>query len=161
MRMRLAAARENLGPNVETVRECNGWELYRDHTTALLRKYYRMSLHLGRVPSLLGGELFRARVTAYTVHSFEDVVIFVHDVERCLEKLDANSKRLIALVVLQDYSHDEAADELGICRRQIVRLMNFAMDKTAELLLESGLMEPIHEKDGLPPKKGPARVRSY
>lgn len=161
MSLRLAAAREDFDPSVETAHECNGWELYRDHTTALLRKYYRMSLDLGRVPSLLGGELFRARVTAYTVHSFEDVVIFVHDVERCLEKLDSNSKKLIALVVLQDYSHDEAADELGLCRRQVVRSMNIAMDRTAELLLQSGLMEPLHGQDGLPPKKGPVRVRNH
>ena len=42
--------------------------------------------------------------------TFEDTVIFVHDVENSLEKLDHFSQQLIARVVLLDYSHDEAAD---------------------------------------------------
>lgn len=139
--------------------ECSGWGLYRDHTVALLRKYFRMSLDLGRVPSVLGGQLFRAKVTTYTVHTFEDVVIFVHDVERCLEKLDIESRVIIARIVLQDFSHDEAAEEFGMSRRQVVRSLGIALDKAAEILLECGLMEPLHGKDGLPPKKEVERAR--
>ena len=55
---------------------------YRGRTMALLRRYFRMSLDIGRLPSLLGREFFRARVTSYRVHSFEDVVILVHDAVR-------------------------------------------------------------------------------
>src|SRR5438876_933901 len=57
--------------------------IYRDRTTAMLRRYFRLSVELGRLPSLLGREFFRARVTSYRMHSFEDAVIFVHDVENC------------------------------------------------------------------------------
>lgn len=60
---------------------------YRKYTEALLRRYAHMAMESGRVPSLLGRELFRGRVTNYAVHGFDDVVIFVHDMERCLEKL--------------------------------------------------------------------------
>jgi len=35
--------------------------------------------------------------------SFEDAVIFVHDVEHCLEELDEFSQKLIAKIVLQEY----------------------------------------------------------
>src|SRR5512146_1605697 len=87
--------------------------LYRVRTTALLRKYFSLSMELGRVPSLLGREFFRSRITSYRMQSFEDVVIFVHDVERCLEKLDQSSQMLIARIGLQEYSYEEAARLLG------------------------------------------------
>ena len=61
--------------------------LYRDRTLSLLRRYLRLSVEVGRLPSLLGRELFRARITAYRVGTFEDAVIFVHDMERSLEQL--------------------------------------------------------------------------
>ena len=36
--------------------------IYRDRTTAMLRRYFRLSVELGRLPSLLGREFFsRAR----------------------------------------------------------------------------------------------------
>jgi hypothetical protein len=44
---------------------------------------------------------FRTHVTSYRVSSFEDAVIFVHDVERCVAKLDRMSQTLIARVILQ------------------------------------------------------------
>ena len=61
--------------------------MYRSHTLSVLRRYFRMSLELGRLPSLVGREIFRARVTSYRSHSFEDLVIFVTDVEHCVERL--------------------------------------------------------------------------
>ena len=74
--------------------------LYHDKTIALLRRYFRMSLEIGRMPSVLGREVFRARVTSYRVRTFEDAVIFVHDVEKCLEQVEPFSRQLIARVIL-------------------------------------------------------------
>jgi hypothetical protein len=62
--------------------------LYRERTVALLRRYLRISIEVGRLPSLLGRELFRSKVTSYRMSSFEDGVIFVHDVEQAVDKLD-------------------------------------------------------------------------
>jgi hypothetical protein len=59
--------------------------LYRQRTVALLRRYLRLSIEVVRTPSLLGREFFRTRVTPYGASTFEDSVIFVHDVERNLE----------------------------------------------------------------------------
>ena len=56
--------------------------LYRRRTVALLRRYFRASVEVGRLPSLLGREFFRSRVTSYTMRNFEDVVIFVTDMEQ-------------------------------------------------------------------------------
>ncbi|MEO8737190.1 MAG: hypothetical protein ABI380_11700, partial [Edaphobacter sp.] len=44
---------------------------YRKYTEALLRRYAHMSLELARVPSLLGKEMFRGKVTNYVVHGFD------------------------------------------------------------------------------------------
>jgi len=38
---------------------------------AMLRRYMRYSMETGRLPSLLGREFFRAKVTSYTVVTFE------------------------------------------------------------------------------------------
>jgi len=46
----------------------------------------------GRLPSLLGREFFRTRVSSSTRKSFEDVVIFVTDMEKAIEKLGVMEK---------------------------------------------------------------------
>ena len=46
--------------------------IYRGRTVAMLRRYMRYSMETGRLPSLLGREFFRAKVTSYTVVTFED-----------------------------------------------------------------------------------------
>src|SRR6266481_2493397 len=117
--------------------------LYREYTVGLLRRYFRMSIELGRLPSVLGREFFRSKVSSYRIHSFEDVVILVHDVDRCLSRLDAFSQSLIARVVLQEYSHEEAAVVIGCTRRTVVRRMPEALDKLSEICLETGLLRVI------------------
>src|ERR1700712_2310793 len=76
---------------------------YRRYTEALLRRYVRMSMEAGRAPSLLGREMFRGNVTSYRVHSFEDVVIFVHDVGQCLAKLDSGQQHLIRRIAVTEH----------------------------------------------------------
>src|SRR5215468_12744284 len=45
--------------------------LYRRNTEAILRRLFRMSLEVGRLPSILGNEFFRTKVTSYRVACFE------------------------------------------------------------------------------------------
>lgn len=117
--------------------------LYRWRTLRLLRRYLRLSVEAGRLPSLLGRELFETTVTETTVASFEDRVIFVHDVERSLEKLDFFSRSVVEAVVLQDYSQAEAAEVLGCRRRTVVRCYPEALDRLSEILLKGGLLERL------------------
>jgi predicted DNA-binding protein (UPF0251 family) len=114
--------------------------LYRDRTIGMLRRYYRPSIEVGRLPSLLGREFFRTRITSYTVSTFEDAVIFVHDVERVLDRLDTFDKKLIGKIVLQDYTQDEAARLLNCGRRTVVRRFPEAVDRITESFLEGGLL---------------------
>src|SRR5262245_61182283 len=82
--------------------------LYRMRTVRLLKRYSKLSVEVGRLPSLLGREFFRTRVTSCHVSTFEDAVIFVHDVESSLEKRDKFSKEVIAKLVLLEYTQEEA-----------------------------------------------------
>ncbi len=136
--------------------------LYRDRTTALLRKYCTLSMELGRVPSLLGREFFRSKVTSYRMSSFEDVVIFVYDVERCLEKLDRLSQQLIARVAIQEYTYREAATLVGYSERTIERRYPEALDRLSSILLSAELLRESNEfgREKLPPKKTVARVEA-
>lgn len=117
--------------------------LYRRRTVKLLRRYLRMALEAGRLPSLLGRECFRTQFSAYRARTFEDTVIFVHDVERSLEELDRFDQSLIALVVLGEHSQEGAARLLGCDRRSVVRRFPEALDRTTEILLRRGVMERI------------------
>jgi len=39
--------------------------LYRERTIAILAQYFRFSIEVGRLPSILGREFFRAKVSSY------------------------------------------------------------------------------------------------
>jgi AraC-like DNA-binding protein len=116
---------------------------YRRRTVALLRRYARASVEVGRLPSLLGREFFRSQVTAYTMRNFEDVVIFVADMERAIERLTVVDKKLLAVNVLEEYSIDEVARLLGCTPRNVRRLLQDALDQLSRILLAAGLMEEI------------------
>jgi hypothetical protein len=122
--------------------------LYRSHTLGLLRRYFRMSIELGRLPALVGREFFRARVSSYRAASFEDLVIFVTDVERCVETLAPQAQRVIAQVIFQEYTLREAAGAMGCNERTVRRQLAQALDSLAETFLERGLLRafPLHEK---------------
>jgi DNA-directed RNA polymerase specialized sigma24 family protein len=117
--------------------------LYRDRTVALLKRYARASVEVGRLPSLLGRECFRSRVTSYSMTSFEDVVIFVHDVEGALAGLDGFHRRLIAMNVLEEYSFPEVARLLRCPLRTVEREVPEALDTLSGIFLEGGLLNKL------------------
>jgi DNA-directed RNA polymerase specialized sigma24 family protein len=106
----------------------------------LLKRYLRYSVQVGRLPSLLGREFFRTRVTSYHAGTFEDAVIFVHDVERALERLNEFERKLIARIVLQEYTHAEAAHLMGCWRRTVGRRFPEALDRLSDIFLKVGLL---------------------
>jgi hypothetical protein len=114
--------------------------LYRDRTLGMLKRYLRLSVEVGRLPSLLGREFFRTRVTSYHAGTFEDAVIFVHDVARGLEQLDEFEHKLISKIAFQDYTQNETARWLGCWRRTVGRRFPEALDRLTEIFLETGLL---------------------
>jgi hypothetical protein len=116
---------------------------YRGRTVAMLRRYMRYSIETGRLPSVLGGEFFRAKVTSYRVGTFEDRVIFVHDMETCLERLDEFSRELIARHILQEHDRWATAKLLHCNEKTVRRLTPLALDQLSEILLDRGLLERV------------------
>ncbi len=116
---------------------------YRGRTVAMLRRYMRYSIETGRLPSLLGREFFRAKVTSYTVVTFEDRVIFVHDMEKCLDRLDEFSRQLIARHILQEHDRWATAKLLHCNEKTVRRYTPVILDMLSEILLEVGLMERL------------------
>jgi hypothetical protein len=146
------AAENNAPSSVERNRGGgrNLW-LYRKKTTALLHRYMRWSLEAGRVPSLLGREFFRATISAHSTTTFEARVIFLHDVEGCLNRLQDFDKQMIARVVLQEYDHEAAARILQCDRRTIERRLPELIDELSETFLREDLLDrqPETNEEGL------------
>jgi DNA-directed RNA polymerase specialized sigma24 family protein len=126
--------------------------LYRDRTAALLWRYTRLAVELGRLPSLLGREFFRARVSRYDAQTFEDSVIFVHDVECCLQLLDPADKVLIAMLALEQNTQEETARSLRCTQRTIVRHYGEALDRLSEIFLKREVLVPLPGKNTMAPK---------
>ena len=117
--------------------------LYRPRTLALLRRYLQLSSAVGRLPSVIARECFRARTTNYRVTTFEESVIFVLDVERALALLSSAEELVITRVVFQGHSHDSAARLLGCTRKTVTQYLCNALDRLSDLLLARGLLRRL------------------
>ena len=113
---------------------------YRKHTERMLRRYLYASMQVGRSPSILGDPVARGWVSSRPVKTFEDAVIFVLDIERCLDRLDHLERQMLSRIVLQEYTQAEAAQLLGMSLRTISSRFPQAIDHLTEKLLETGLL---------------------
>jgi hypothetical protein len=127
---------------------------YRGRTVAMLRRYMKYSIETGRLPSLLGREFFRAKVTSYQVVTFEERVIFVHDMETCLERLDEFSRQLIARHILQEHDRWATARLLHCNEKTVRRLVPLVLDTLSEILLERGMLEKLDSIEKKPCQGG-------
>jgi len=133
---------EELPEELEQRRTAPEVAFYRKYTEALLRRCVRFSMEAGRAPSLLGREMFRGNVTNYSVQGFDDVVIFVHDVETCVKLLDEGQQHLIRRIALQEFTMEETASLLQLPLRTVHRRYGNALDELTEVFLERKLLEP-------------------
>jgi hypothetical protein len=129
------------GPRPEPPGSGSDAAIYRRSTARLLRRYMKLSLETGRLPSPLGQLHFRQRLSSYPLHTFEDAVIFVHDVEGCLKRLDVFEQQVLAHCVLQEYTAEEAAGLLGVTSRTVERRLPQALDNLTGIFLQRDLME--------------------
>ncbi len=114
--------------------------LYRGQCVALLRRYFTLSVEAGRMPSLLGREFFRAKVTSCRIMTFEDIVIFCHDVERCLDRLGPVEQEMVRRIVFQEYTHEETARLLQCGLRTVFNRYYDALDLLSEWFLECKML---------------------
>ncbi len=119
---------------------------YRKYTEGILRRYATLRMESGRVPSMLGKTMFRGKASSYRVRGFDDVVIFVHDVEKCVRLLSDEQQRLIYRVAVQEYTFGEAAQMMRISLRSAKRWYTEAVDELTGIFLQRKLLERIHEE---------------
>jgi DNA-directed RNA polymerase specialized sigma24 family protein len=117
---------------------------YRKHTESMLRRYLYASMQVGRAPSILGDPVARGWASSRPVRTFEDAVIFVLDVETCLNQLGSLDRMMLSRIVLQEYTQAEAATLLGMSVRTISHKFPQALDRLTEKLLETGLLVLPH-----------------
>jgi hypothetical protein len=112
---------------------------HRRHAEAMLRRYLQLSMQMGRMPSVLGDCVDRGMVSSRRIRSFEDAVIFVFDVEKCLKKLDGLGRALVAHITLEEYTQAEVASMLGLSVKTVTRRYNEALDRLSGIFLEAKL----------------------
>lgn len=117
---------------------------YRKHTESMLRRYLYASMQVGRAPSILSDPIARGWASSRPVRTFEDAVIFVLDVEKCLNQLGSLDRQMLSRIVLQEYTQSEAAPLLGMSVRTISYKFPRALDRLTEKLLEAGLLVLPH-----------------
>jgi hypothetical protein len=122
-------------------RTITGYAFYRKHTVSLLRRYLRVSMELGRMPCFLGNVIFRGRASSYRLTTFEDLLIFVIDTEKCLKQLDRASQTVVTHMVLEDYTALETAAITGESFRSVTRIYSEALDRLTRQFLDFGLIE--------------------
>jgi hypothetical protein len=113
---------------------------YRKHTESLLRRYLYASLQVGRAPSILGDPVGRGWASSRPVRTFEDAIIFVLDIEKCLSQLNLLDREILSRIVLQAYTQVETAGILGMAIRTISYKYSLAVDRLTEKLLDANLL---------------------
>jgi hypothetical protein len=114
---------------------------YRKYTEGTLRRYMYRSMEMGRVPSLLGDFSFRGKSSSRKAYTFEDAIIFVHDVERCLARLNPLERELVGRIALQEYTLMETAELTGMTVRTVVRRYADVLDRLTHIFLRLELMQ--------------------
>jgi hypothetical protein len=113
---------------------------FRGQTLAIVRHFFEISCQVGRLPSILGREFFRAKVSHHGVPSFEEQAVFVHDVEQALAGLNPQDLEVVSLVGMYHYSLNEVATLLGRCRTTVIHRYAGAIDTLSQIFLQAGLL---------------------
>lgn len=137
----------NLTWSAPTPRPAACLAFYRRHTESLMRRYLYASMQVGRAPSILGDPVARGWASSRPVRTFEDAVIFVLDIEKCLSKLSLLDREILSRVVLQAYTQVEVAGMFGMAIRTMGYKYSLALDRLTQKLLAAGLLVLPHGEE--------------
>jgi hypothetical protein len=127
-------------------RPIDGYAFFRKHTVGLLRRYLAVCMELGRTPSPLSDVVFRGHVSSYHLKTFEDLLIFAVDVDKCIRQLDGVSQSVLVHTVFEDYTAEETAEIMKTSRRSVGRIYGEAIDRLTRQFLDFGLLGSNPEK---------------
>jgi DNA-directed RNA polymerase specialized sigma24 family protein len=101
-------------------------------------------MQVGRAPSLLSDPVARGWASSRRIRTFEDAVIFVLDIEKCIGQLGSLDRAMLSRIVLQEYTQAETAVLLGMSIRAISYKYPLAVDRLTEKLLAASLLVLPH-----------------
>ncbi len=133
---------------------------YRGQTLAIVRHFFEMSCQLGRLPSILGREFFRAKVSHHAIPSFEDQALFAHDVQQSLMKLDDEGLEVLTLIGLYDLNTNEAAQILHRSAGCVSQRYAEALARLTQIFLDTGVLRRERPDRQQAQMKGRKRPRS-
>jgi DNA-directed RNA polymerase specialized sigma24 family protein len=113
---------------------------YRRQTHGMVRRYFYTALQTERIGSTLADASCRGWVSSRPIRSFEDALIFVHDMERCIQSLPSLDRDLLNRIVIQEYTHAEAAVLLGMSERTVAYKLPVALDRLTRKLIDAELL---------------------
>ena len=113
---------------------------FRGQTLAMVRHYFELSKQVGRLPSIMGREFFRAKVSHHAIPSFEDQAVFVRDIELCIGRLNADHQEVIRLAGFYNFTQEEVAQMLHTTRASVSAWFAEALDALSEIFLQRGLL---------------------
>jgi hypothetical protein len=150
---------KELSANVEDSSEdLSEFAIFRKQTLGLLRYYFKLSLDYGRIPSVLGGEVMRSRVSHTKMYTIEDDTIFLYDMNRCLEQeLSETELRMLALVVFMNHTYEESGAILQYSEKQIRRIFPNVTDRLTRAFFERDFMKRPELMEGKKKPMGRAR----
>jgi hypothetical protein len=100
------------------------------------------------VPSLLGRELGVPSGPGHPRYAFEDEVLFVCDVERCLQRLPREAHSAVMLSLLGSRSARAVARHAGRHHSNVNRWLSRALDLLYADFCRCGLLTPSEEPRG-------------
>jgi DNA-directed RNA polymerase specialized sigma24 family protein len=112
----------------------------RANTQTLFRRYCYASLMLSRVASSLPSARSAPHSSCRPVNTFEDALIFVVDMERCIARLNPIDRGILTRVIKQSYSASETAALLGLPPGALHTRFPRALDRLTQELLKAGLL---------------------
>jgi hypothetical protein len=112
----------------------------RAHTHGLLRRYLYTSFQPCRIGSTLHNVRECGWVSSRVIDGLEEALIFVRDMERCLDSLNSLDRDIITRVALQEHTHEKAAALLGMSPNTLAKRFPAAMDRLTQKLIEAELL---------------------
>ncbi len=113
---------------------------FRSQTLAMVRHYFELSSQFGRLPSLMGREFFRAKVSHHAIPSFEEHAVFVRDIELCIGRLSAEHQEIVTIAGIYHFTHEEIAQMLHMSRSSVSVWFAEALDALSEIFLKARVL---------------------
>jgi hypothetical protein len=112
----------------------------RAHTHGMLRRYLYASMQPCRIACTLSSPIGRGWVSSRPIRTFEDAILFVFDMEKCIKSLPSLDRDILNRIVIQEYTQPEAACLLGMSVRTISYKLPAALDRLTAKLIEAEIL---------------------